>query len=119
MQLPDDVLSIIREYSKPLTRPNWRTLRPLSSRLFYHELYTILCNSSIPFGVYKRVFTNVLQSQWGETYLYIRLWGISEASIHFKTTIDALYKLRDMEYAQHYYEYMQQTYIHYKNQIYL
>lgn len=24
MYLPDDVLDIIREYSKPLTRPDWR-----------------------------------------------------------------------------------------------
>lgn len=24
MELPDDVLNIIKEYSKPLTRPDWR-----------------------------------------------------------------------------------------------
>jgi len=24
MELPDDILNIIREYSKPLTRPDWR-----------------------------------------------------------------------------------------------
>ena len=24
MELPDDILNIIREYSKPITRPDWR-----------------------------------------------------------------------------------------------
>jgi len=24
MELPDDILSLIREYSKPMTRSNWR-----------------------------------------------------------------------------------------------
>ena len=27
--LPKNVLHIIREYSKPLTRPNWRDSKPL------------------------------------------------------------------------------------------
>jgi hypothetical protein len=110
MQLPDDVLILIREYSKPLTRPDWRTLRPLSSRLLYHELYTILCNSSIPCKVYKRVFNNLINTQWGETYLYIRMWGIQDASVHFKKTIHELCQLSNMEYAQHYYEHVQRTY---------
>ena len=26
MELPDDVVSIIRDYSRPITRPNWRFL---------------------------------------------------------------------------------------------
>jgi hypothetical protein len=26
MELPEDVLKIIREFSRPLTRPDWRTL---------------------------------------------------------------------------------------------
>ena len=47
MQLPDDILSIIRKYSKPLTRPDWRTLKPLSGHLFYHELNYRLHNLKI------------------------------------------------------------------------
>ncbi len=38
MQLPDDVLLIIHQYSKPVTRPDWRTCCPLSG----HVLYTCL-----------------------------------------------------------------------------
>ena len=37
MQLPDDVLGIIRDFSRPLTRPDWRTLhRLLSEHLHFN-----------------------------------------------------------------------------------
>lgn len=37
MQLPDDVLGIIRDFSRPLTRPDWRTLhRLLSEQLHFN-----------------------------------------------------------------------------------
>jgi hypothetical protein len=29
MELPDDVLQIIKDYSKPVTRPDWRTLHKM------------------------------------------------------------------------------------------
>ena len=34
MELPDDIIHIIREYSKPLTRPDWRTLDVMSDFKF-------------------------------------------------------------------------------------
>jgi len=50
--LPDDVLQIIREFSRPLTKPGWRKLRV--DLLFYEELvikyhqkrYEKLCRNS-------------------------------------------------------------------------
>ena len=35
MELPDDVLQIIKEYSKPMTRPDWRRLHKMSYHLFH------------------------------------------------------------------------------------
>jgi len=35
MDLPDDVISIIRDYSRPVTRPDWRTLHRLPSLQFH------------------------------------------------------------------------------------
>ena len=35
MNLPDDVLFIIRDFSRPLTRPDWRTFRHMPSMLFH------------------------------------------------------------------------------------
>jgi hypothetical protein len=37
MELPDDVLQIIRDYSKPLTRPNWRTLHLMKPIRLHNE----------------------------------------------------------------------------------
>jgi len=30
MELPDDVLQLIKEYSMPITRPDWRTLHKMT-----------------------------------------------------------------------------------------
>ena len=35
MELPDDVLQIIKDYSRPLTRPDWRALHKMSYQLFH------------------------------------------------------------------------------------
>jgi|LauGreSBDMM110SN_4_FD.fasta_scaffold199178_2 hypothetical protein len=37
-ELPDDVLNIISEYSKPLTRGNWRTCGKMNHLTFHTEL---------------------------------------------------------------------------------
>lgn len=39
MFLPDDVLQIIKEYSMPITRPNWRTLHKMTYQLFKDECF--------------------------------------------------------------------------------
>ena len=69
MELPDDVLLIIREYSKPLTRPDWRTINPLCLHILYNELYDILFYSSSRVKpLFKRVFNHLCNSQWGSIY---------------------------------------------------
>lgn len=42
MCLPDDILTIIKEFSQPVTRPDWRTLRKFTHADLYEELYSIL-----------------------------------------------------------------------------
>ena len=46
MQFPDDVLSIIKEFSQPITRPDWRTLHRVSSLRLHLEI-ALLFNMSI------------------------------------------------------------------------
>jgi hypothetical protein len=38
MELPDDILRLIREYSRPVTRPDWRTLHKMTDDEFYRRL---------------------------------------------------------------------------------
>jgi len=37
--LPDDVLTIIKEYSMPVTRPDWRTLHKMTSVRYQDDCY--------------------------------------------------------------------------------
>jgi hypothetical protein len=41
MYLPDDVIRIIKDYSMPLTRPDWKTLHKMPLQLFETEFYFI------------------------------------------------------------------------------
>ena len=38
MELPDDVISLIKEYSMPISRPDWRKLRIMTNQRYYLEL---------------------------------------------------------------------------------
>ena len=42
--LPDDVLAIIKEYAKPVTRPDWRKLHKMTDDALYRRLlpFTIM-----------------------------------------------------------------------------
>ena len=44
MELPQDVLSIIKEYSMPITRPDWKTLHWMTNKHFYLELIKLKDN---------------------------------------------------------------------------
>ena len=35
MELPDDILSLVRDFSMPLTRPDWRTLHRMPNLDFH------------------------------------------------------------------------------------
>jgi hypothetical protein len=38
MELPDDVLAIIKEYARPITRADWRTLHIMPNELYLTQL---------------------------------------------------------------------------------
>jgi hypothetical protein len=38
MELPEDVIAIIKDYSRPLTNPNWRRLHKMTISNFYGQL---------------------------------------------------------------------------------
>jgi hypothetical protein len=116
MQLPDDVLFIIREYSKPLTRPDWRTYCPLTNHLLYNSLhheYAIKENK--PFVLknrvfnhntlflYRRALNHLKTTYWGRVYIMTRSFGVDYASCYFKLPIHELYRIPDIINAQDYY----------------
>ena len=61
MELPDDVLRIIKEYSKPVTRPDWRTIHKMTLSLYKREVMIIISErQNMPFERFmrsNRIFT--------------------------------------------------------------
>jgi hypothetical protein len=48
MELPDDVLALVREFSRPATRPDWRTLRRMTSYKLHCAIREIYNYTYIP-----------------------------------------------------------------------
>ena len=38
MELPDDLLHIVRDFSRPVTRPDWRTLKHMTATMFHQSI---------------------------------------------------------------------------------
>ena len=88
--LPSNVLRHISEYSKPVSRPDWRTLRKMTD----YKLYSIIMNV-----IKKKVNlvlilqTNMKDSLWYNLYSFTRCWGIEGTSSHYNMSEDELLKI--------------------------
>ena len=90
--LPYRVLLLIKEYSKPLTRPDWRTIHKMTK---YHLFFCITQNT-ISNELSHIILNNMRHNIWSYMYEYIETWGIYTASIHFNLSIHEIMKLHDM-----------------------
>jgi hypothetical protein len=41
MELPDDLLALVHDFSRPATRPDWRTLRRMTSYRFHSDILNL------------------------------------------------------------------------------
>jgi len=48
MELPDDILAIVRDFSRPVTRPDWRTLKRWEEERFLWNIFAIYNSKRIP-----------------------------------------------------------------------
>ena len=63
--LPSRAVGLIREYSKPMTRPDWRKSKPLTTT---HQLYN---NTLIRDGLLMAyLLMNIVETEW--YYFHIR-----------------------------------------------
>jgi hypothetical protein len=73
--LPIRALNIINEYSKPLTKPDWRTFeRIMTIENFMFNVQYKFCVYHSP--IYSLVVKNMYKSEFYITYQYIFNWGI-------------------------------------------
>ena len=70
--LPSNVLRVISEYSKPLTRPDWRNSKPIVSvQELYFSVYTSWDEDDLHYLIYR----NIQKTYWYDVYWYIKVAG--------------------------------------------
>ena len=76
--LPLRALHLIREYSKPLTRPNWRTLNHLIrvEEYIYTIRYGLRIKSGINLKLLNLVSSNMAESDFYKAFEHIYFFGI-------------------------------------------
>ena len=72
--LPLRVLNIIKEYSRPITRSNWRQSKPI---ILTYQLY-LKCrvNNEYKFKLFCIIIDNIQRTNWYYMYMFIINKGI-------------------------------------------
>ena len=97
--LPSRALLLIHDYSRPMTRPDWRKSKPIIST---YRLYTRV---QYLFNVRKNLHTiilhNIYQTDWYYAFYYIKYHGLSR---HTNLNTTRVINMEGIEEAVYYYE---------------
>ena len=72
--LPCRATNLINEYSKPLTRPDWRKSNPIITQ---YKLYSYVTNKKKSI-LKEYLLRRIKKTHWYYIYTYIRKFGIDE-----------------------------------------
>jgi hypothetical protein len=79
--LPSRALNLIRDYVRPVTRPDWRTFeRPINPEIFIEQLrdLTILHKTTL----FMKAYLNMRYSEFHTMYIWIEISGV-DSYIYF------------------------------------
>jgi hypothetical protein len=103
--LPYCAINLIREYSKPLTRPNWRKSKPIITTYKMYLEVKYLVYSPLYLTPTKKLHTfilyNIGHTEWYYAYVYIKFYGLC-AFLHVYTN-DNILNEDGIQDAIHYY----------------
>ena len=88
--LPNRALLLIREYSKPITRPDWRKSKPIITtyRLYLHVKHILYVNNYTYYdSLYHNVLYGINGTEWYFAYYYINCYGFSRYKNDFKSNL--------------------------------
>jgi len=100
--LPLNVICLISEYSKPLTRANWRNSKPILS---VYELYLCVYTSWDQYDLHDIIYRNIHNTYWYDIYLCIQCFGLQTTSTYYNMSEDELLKINGMKEAIKIYKY--------------
>ena len=88
--LPSNVLRLISEYSKPMSRPDWRRLRKMTN----YKLYNISMNVIRKKVNLVLIFqNNIRDTLWYKLYGFTQCWGIEQTSRNYEISVYELLKI--------------------------
>jgi hypothetical protein len=90
MALPSNVIKLISEYSKPVTRPNWRESKPLFN---IYQLYNGVCLHCEDNMLHNIIYRNIKNTNWLDQYWHIRIYCINSCCFKFGITFDDIIKM--------------------------
>jgi len=70
MHLPDEILAYIKEFSRPITRPDWRHLRRMTAYRFHSAILYIYNQKPYPIVIYNFICKYSRSPQDRFTYLF-------------------------------------------------
>jgi hypothetical protein len=79
--LPSRALCLIRDYAKPMTRPEWRNSKPIITtyRLYLHIIRKNLDYSDqTSSDIHLRILWKIQDTDWYHAYGYVRCHGLNE-----------------------------------------
>jgi hypothetical protein len=80
--LPSRALTLIHDYSRPLTRPDWRNSKPIITqyKLYEHLLKHPIDNTftKSPDRLYQTTLYHIAETDWYFVFTYIRFHGLSK-----------------------------------------
>ena len=88
--LPSNALRLISEYSKPVTRPDWRNSKPIVS---VYELYLSVYTTWDEDDLHYLIYRNIQKTYWYDIYWHIKLKTIYSCCKKYNITI---YDIRKM-----------------------
>jgi hypothetical protein len=83
MELPDDVLRLVRDFSRPITRPDWRDLHLMSARTLHEDVcmrYNLTNTPVIQKFIFNYGFTyDIVEFRYRFRQIGgLHLWSITE-----------------------------------------
>jgi hypothetical protein len=100
--LPFRALSLIHDYSRPLTRPDWRFIQ----RLTTFDLYShVFCHLRQQTPLMVMIYYNILNTKWYNIYSVIKLFGIYIAAEQYKMTCQEILRIKGMSGAVAYHSF--------------
>ena len=99
--LPSRALLLIHDYSRPMTRSDWRKSKPIIStyRLYTRVQYLFNCRKNL----HTIILHNIYQTDWYYAFYYIKYHGLSTYARDYLNTTRVI-NMEGIEEAVYYYE---------------